>query len=190
MAFSAKALVRRLLAGVFHEYRINWIVASSGNPEHLFPADITVRRFECADGDALAGLPDDVFRSGLNYHRHGMDGLALIADRQIAAVAHFASQDLYTFQSIWPLQAGEVALVDIATQNAARGKGYATILICQATRFYTAQGTTRLIAFIWWSNTASRRCFAKAGWRTIAMTFEARCFGRWWSLRIPLVVTG
>ena len=76
--------------------------------------------------------------------------------------------------------------MDIATEEFARGKSYASALIAGVTERYMAQGTHRLIAFIWWSNTPSKRAFVKAGWRKIGLSIEVKIAGQWRGMRVPL----
>lgn len=63
------------------------------------------------------------------------------------------------------LQPDEAKLIDVITAAEERGKGFAPLLIRDATAFMKTLGYERIYARIWHSNHASQRAFEKAGWR-------------------------
>lgn len=180
-----KKLARRLLRRLASEYRINWIYATDLPPK-LAHDTFAVEPETAAHRTLLLASSTDKVRNSQSYANAGLAGLVLVQNGHPLAVAHFAEADQYHRTSTWPLRPGEVCLMDIATETHARGRGLAPRLIAAAARHYLAQGRTRLIAFIWWSNTPSSRAFEKAGWRRIGFSTELR-FGRHWlTVRIPL----
>lgn len=183
-----KSLVRTIIGGLFDEYRIDWIFASpvrsepqsdAGEPANMVPVGPDHLR---ALGDSRTAK----VRNSLSFNRSGMLGYVLLEEGVPVCVAHFCDAQQYDRAGTWPLRPGEMALMDIATEEHARGRGHAVRLIQAATNACRARGATRLIAFIWWSNAASVRAFTKAGWRRIGLSIEVRIGTRWHSLRLPL----
>ena len=178
----AKALFGRLL----DEYRLNWIVASPAADHDFLPGGLTVRALDEEARQALRTSTTPKVRGSLKYSEAGFEGLALADGDALLSVAHFATPANYDRHGTWPLRAGETALVDIVTEEAARGHGHAATLIRAATAHYRLRGGGRLIAYIWWTNHPSLRAFRNAGWRRIGFSIEWRVAGRWRSLRIHL----
>ncbi len=179
------SFIKSLLRVFCQDYRINIVVAGSdASPAGQAPEGVLVRAMTNDDTDALTQSPTVKMRSAVSYAQAGHMGFVLTVDNAIQCVAHFASPHNYDFASIWPLQADEMCLVNIATEQDAFGKGYAPMLIRAATQMLIAQGTRRVTAFIWWSNHPSRRAFAKAGWRMIGRSLEVKLFGRWLAFRV------
>ncbi len=185
---AAKSLIKLLVGKVFEDYRINIIVAS---PVKHYPAAPMAR------GCSITALSSDHIEqfsnssthkvhNSLSYSNAGLQGYVLVHDGVPVCVAHFSDIKQYDRVGTWPIKANEVALMDIATEEFARGKSYASALITGVTERYMAQGTHRLIAFIWWSNTPSKRAFAKAGWRKIGVSIEVKIAGQWRGMRVPL----
>jgi GNAT superfamily N-acetyltransferase len=184
-AATLKSATRGTLKRLFADYRINWIVASDSKPPTVRLDATQIRMLAEDDNAVLAASPTEKVRNTLSYRQAGLDGLALSNGNEIVSIAHFASTENYDFATIWPLDESEMALVDIATEQGARGKGYAPKLIAAATHYYLDQGRSRLIAFIWWSNTPSLRCFHKAGWTRVGLSIEVKTLHKWWALRLP-----
>ena len=134
----------------------------------------------------LSGSATYKMRNSQSYADAGLAGLVLLDGGRPVSVAHFAEAGQYGRSATWPLREGEVALMDIATEEQMRGRGLAPQLILAATRFYLTRGRRGMIAFIWWSNDASRRAFEKAGWRRIGGSVELRFGKRWLRIRVPL----
>jgi RimJ/RimL family protein N-acetyltransferase len=183
-----KALVRSLMRSILADYRINWIVASPALSKPATTASVASGIHSVNDDIAaqMASSPTLQVRKALAYQRAGLLGYALVVDGAIVSVAHFSDHDHYDRSDTWPLLQGEMALMDIVTEDAARGRGYAVPLIAQATSALLSQGCSRLIAFIWWSNTPSHRSFSKAGWRRIGLSIEIKIGTRWLALRVPI----
>ena len=178
----AKAFAQSLV----DEYRVNWIFASPQRGAPIRASGESVRPIDSGIHAALRTSPTPKVRGSLKFSEAGLEGLALLAEGEVVSVAHFAAQASYDRNGTWPLAADEIALIDVATEERARGRGHAVLLIAEAVRFYRRRGATRLIAFIWWTNGPSLRAFAKAGWRRIGLSVEWRIGGRWRGLRIPL----
>lgn len=175
----ARPLAQRLLA----DYRINWIYAI----DRIDPAPpCPVERETAGHRAVLARSATPKIRASQTYARAGLAGLVLVEQGAPVSVAHFALPGQYDHDDIWPLRPGEVALVDIATEQAARGRGLAVALLRASARHYLEAGHPRLIAFIWWSNKPSLRAFGKAGWRRIGLSVAVRRRHRWRSLQIAL----
>jgi len=178
-----KRLARALLGRLVADYRINWILACSVPPQE--PGEEAVR-IDAAIMEQLAASPTPKMRGSLSYARAGLQGLSLVRSGAPVCVAHFATPGQYGRDGTWPLRDGEIALMDIATEEAMRGQGHAVRLIEAAGRHYLGRGRSRLIAFVWWSNSPSLRAFAKAGWRRIGLSLEWQRKGRWHALHLPL----
>lgn len=177
-------LAKTLLHVLFEDYRINVVVASEGETAPLpWPDGVIVRPMVAADMDVIGNSQSEKVRVAFGYAEAGQIGYVLSDANGIQCVAHFATMEQYDYASTWPLSKGKLCLVNIATEERAFGKGYAPLLISAATTDLVAQGAERIKAFIWWSNTASRRAFAKAGWRMIGRSVEVKIFGRWFAMR-------
>lgn len=181
-----KQFLRTGMTWLIRDYRINWIYATDvvsqalpGPGDSIVPADDALHAM-------LAVSTTEKMRNSLSYARGGLDGLALIRDGKPLCIAHFTGRGNYDRDDTWPLREDEVALMDIATQDEARGQGLAPLVMAAATRHYLTMPGRRMIAFIWWSNTPSLRAFAKAGWRRIGLGLEWEMAGRWWSIRLPM----
>lgn len=181
-----KRVTRRLLGTAFGDYRINWIFAADRPAPLPLSAGETVGPVDAALAARIAASPTGRMRNSLGYGEAGMTGLALIRDGQPLCVAHLAGPAHYDRAGTWPLHPGELALMDVVTEDAARGHGLAPRLIAATTRAMLTGDTRRTIAFVWWSNTPSIRAFAKAGWRRIGFSIEWRMAGRSWHLHVPL----
>lgn len=177
-----KSGTKLILSKLFSEYRINWIYAADAvlpGSDNIIAVPLT------SDLESKLTASTTVkMRNSLSYARAGQAGLALVENGSPVCVAHFATPEQYDRNGTWPLQSGEIALMDIATEDAERGRGLAVNLIRAATRLYLGQGQKRMIAFIWWSNTPSSRAFAKAGWKRIGLSLEFEIAGRWRGIRI------
>lgn len=180
-----KWVLKRLLHRATSEYRINWIYAADALPDSDDEA-FSIEPETAVHRAILRASPTSKMRSSQSYADAGLIGLVLAETGRPLAVAHFAEVNQYGRFSTWPLKDGEVALMDIATEESERGRGLAPRLIRAATRHYLTQGRKRLIAFVWWSNSPSLRAFKKAGWRRIGCSVELRFGGHWLALRVPL----
>jgi|GEM_PF-1086774 len=180
MGSFGKSLLSRLTA----EYRINWIFASSFGREAVAGSVVALQP---SDGwiEALASSPTEQVRKSAEYARCGMNGYVMVEQDRPVCVAHFAEPDEYERASTWPIKDGEAALMDIATEQAERGRGLAVDMIRATSGVYEAKGHKRLLAFIWWSNKPSVKAFSKAGWRRIGLALEMRVSQHWLVLHIP-----
>ncbi|MDF8333215.1 GNAT family N-acetyltransferase [Novosphingobium cyanobacteriorum] len=181
-----KAALRALAGLLVRDYRINWIYAAEGTSPLLLRPDEAIRPVDEALRNQLAQSRTAKVANSLSYANAGLEGLALLRDGDPLCVAHFAQGAQYGRAATWPLRSGEVALMDIATEDAARGQGLAPRMIAAASRHFLGAGALRMIAFIWWSNTPSVRAFRKAGWRRIGLSLEWQGRGPWRKLHIPL----
>lgn len=180
-----RSLTKTVLSRLTAEYRINWIFASSfgrevpaGNATVLQPSGEWI--------EALASSPTERMRKSAAYARCGMNGYVMVARDRPVCVAHFAEPHEYERSATWPLKDGEAAMMDIATEEAERGRGLAVEMIRATSGIYEEKGHKRLLAFIWWSNRPSVRAFSKAGWRRIGLALEMRVSQHWLVLHIPL----
>lgn len=180
-----KSLAKAVMGKLVAEYRINWIYAAD-RPDAAPDPAFAIGPENSLHRAALHASPTGKMRNSQSFARAGLAGVVLAQAGHPLCVAHFAEPGQYDRCSTWPLRNGEVALMDIATEERARGQGLAVHLIRGATRHYLSLGHTRLIAFIWWSNAPSIRAFTKAGWRRIGLSIDVRGGRRWRSLRIAL----
>lgn len=182
-----KNIFKAILQKIFSEYRINFVYDNSNFDTNLIAlnaGDV----FQIIDNDHLAAMESSStskVRGNATYGRAGMLGFAILHDGIPFCVAHFSTPEQYDRPGTWPLFPGELALMDIATEEAERGHGLAAQLISQATAALNSERPIRIIAFIWWNNTPSIRAFSKAGWRRIGMSTEFRLFRRWFAVRVP-----
>jgi hypothetical protein len=185
---AVQSFIKFLLGRMFKDYRINMIVASRVKhyPAAAMASGCSVTELSADHIEQFSKSTTGKIRSSLSYSNAGLQGYVLVHQGVPVCVTHFADTEQYDRASTWPLKANEVALMDIATEEFARGKSYASALIGGTTERYTAKGTHRLIAFIWWSNTPSKRAFAKAGWRKIGLSIEVKIAGQWRGMRVPL----
>lgn len=181
-----KSLVKDALAGLFEDYRINWIYASAAGDAESGNQPDSIHIISGEDVHALEASSTPKVKNSVSFNKAGLEGYVLTENGKIASVAHFADAAHYDRAGTWPIAQDEVALMDIATEEQAKGKGHAARLIAYATRLYRQSGKRRLIAFIWWSNKPSIRAFTKAGWKRIGFSFEICRGGKWHAIRIPL----
>lgn len=186
MSSNLKGLAKWLAGCLVSEYRINWIYAADTLPS---PDDneYVVETERAAYRRVLRTSAASKMRKSQKYADAGLAGLVLVEDGRPLSVAHFADTSQYDRPHTWRLRGGEVALMDIATEEDVRGRGLAPCLIRAATRHYLAHGCKRLIAFVWWTNNPSLRAFKKAEWKRIGLSVELRFGKRWLRIRIPLV---
>lgn len=164
-------LAKRLVRHVVHDYRLNWILASDATATvQPLPEQIDVAPLDNAALQQIAATDDQQFRKALGYDRIGATGFFLSKQAEPLSVAHFVDRTLYENATIWPLGADEIALLNIVTQDAAQGLGYAPILIAHATAAMLFPRYRRAIAFIWWNHRASLRAFTRAGWYRIGFS--------------------
>ncbi|WP_338466881.1 GNAT family N-acetyltransferase [Novosphingobium sp. ZN18A2] len=180
-----KRLARRLANRIVSDYRINWIVAR---------ADPSVRT-QLQPGQAISPVDDAIaallacsdtakVRNALTYRDAGLGGFAIGRDGRPQAVIHYADAAQYTRDATWPLKANEIAIMDVVTEEADRGKGLAVTLIDHTTARYLENGAARAVAFVWWSNKPSLRAFRKAGWHRIGLSLEWEFRGQWRHLHL------
>jgi GNAT superfamily N-acetyltransferase len=183
---SIKSTIKSLLNKIFQEYRINWIYASSSKQEAKQgnTADL-VKPISDEHRALLASSPTAKMRSSVGFNKSGLDGYVIEDGGRPVCVAHFADPARYDRAKTWPLKNDEMALMDIATEEAMRGKGIAVRLIAATSAMFLSKGKQRLIAFIWWSNTPSVHAFKKAGWHRIGLSVEIFIGGKSLGLRVP-----
>jgi len=181
-----KGTIRKLVSLVVSDYRINWIYACNSAATLPMTAGDEICEIDHALYDQLAASKTAKVANSLSYARAGLEGLAILRDGQPLCVAHFAGPEQYDREATWPLREGEVALMDIATEEAARGQGLAPRMITAASRHFLSKNTKRLIAFIWWSNTPSIRAFRKAQWRRIGLSLEWKMGQSWHKIQVKL----
>lgn len=169
-----------MVRSTFGEYRINRIVAAPALADGSTDPDVVE---ETPDHIALIARSRSAKFAGTTlYGEAGLPGLVLVDQGRPVCAAHFADRLEYDRDSTWPLAEDGIALIDIATDEEARGRGFAPRVIAEATRRYSAKRQP-LIAFIWWNNHPSLNAFRKAGWRVIGTSIEFFLFGKWWGLR-------
>ncbi len=166
-------LVKRIVRYVVHDYRINWVYASDDAHTALaIPADTVFGRLDESGLRRIAAAADPQFRKALGYDQKGARGYALSQAGEPLSVAHFVDAARYENATTWPLCADEVALVNIVTNATARGRGFAPILISNATPAILSTPFKRAVAFIWWNHRTSHGAFEQAGWRRIGFSIE------------------
>ncbi len=185
-----KSFAKTALQKLFQDYRINWIYASYKACD-VIPTITQSTTLSVITRDHLRVLKQSTtakMRNSAGYSEAGLDGYVLIENDTPVCVAHFSDPIRYDRFGTWKLQSGEMALMDIATEEVARGKGHAVNLIIQTSSIYHALGKNRVIAFIWWSNTPSVRAFTKAGWQRIGFSTEVLIAGKWCRIKLPLKI--
>ena len=164
-------LTKRLVRHVVRDYRLNWVLASSGaEPLLPLPAALDFMPLDEASLQTIAATADIQFRKSVGYDRIGATGYLLSKQGEPLSAAHFVDLTRYENATIWPLGTDEVALLNIVTQDAAQGLGYAPILIAHATAAMLSPRYRRAIAFIWWNHRASLRAFKRAGWHRVGFS--------------------
>jgi ribosomal protein S18 acetylase RimI-like enzyme len=185
---AVKDLGKAILTKLFKDYRLNVIYASDGPPNiaRSMPAHPGFTSIEAGHLAAMERSQTAKIRGSAGYGRAKLKGFAIVDQGIPVCAAHFAAPAQYNRAGTWPLKQGQLALMDIATEESVRGRGLAGQLIAQSTEYFRAHGAEAVIAFIWWSNTPSLRAFTKAGWRKIGFSVELLIGGKWRSLHIKL----
>ncbi len=181
-----KSRLGKLLEPLISDYRINWIYAASAASMLPLAAHEEMCEIDAELRTVIEHSSTEKVVKSLTYALDGFPGLAILRGGAPLCVAHFATLSLYGYQSTWPLKSGEIALVDIATEEAARGQGLAPRMIAAATRHYMSRDVQRMVAFIWWSNAPSVRAFRKAGWQRAGLSVEWETRKTWRKLHISL----
>ncbi len=182
MAF--KTLAKSTLGRLFQDYRINWIYAATGRSQSSeMPVPLTDNHRQILETSPTAKM-----RNSVSFSKSGLDGFVLEEGGRPVCVAHFADPARYDRNDTWPLRPGDIALMDIATEDSMRGRGLAVRLIAGTTDMFLSHGKERAVAFIWWSNTPSVRAFSKAGWQRIGLSIEFQTARKWRSIQLPLSV--
>lgn len=161
------------------EWRLYWVL-SLPKGDASATADPRIRPTEADDKSRLLASPTDKMRSAVQYMDAGCPGLVLVDQDRIEAVCHLSRRDVAWDGTIWPLADGGLGVVDLVTDERARGRGHAVALLREAARRHA---DTSLLAHVWWNNRASLRAFRKGGARRIG--FMAELFGRTVRLRWP-----
>ena len=177
------------------DYRLNWVYASPTRGETIaLPPGLEVRPLAAADLVHAARSDDAQIRKVPDYAGSGALGLVLASSNSTPlGVVHFVDTAHYAHETVWPLRADQLALLDIVIAPEARGHGHATRLIATATPLALAtSGQAGAICFIWWNHRASLRAFQRAGWRALGFSAEvttrdgrAHCLRLPWPGRIP-----
>lgn len=183
MIQTIKNAIKKAVGLIFQDYRINYIYAS---PAGQAPVAGEIAELSPDLIEQLAASGTAKVRGSATFSKAGLRGYAVVEAGQPVCVVHLAETSHYDRAATWPLRPGEAAIMDIATEEAARGRGLAVQLIAAVTARYLRQGRSRIIAFIWWSNTPSVRAFGKAGWRRIGFSVEVQIARRWIALRLPI----
>jgi RimJ/RimL family protein N-acetyltransferase len=173
MSMSITQIAKQIVRLVVHDYRLNWVYASTGSQPVLpLPARLDFAPLDGAGLLHIRAANDLQFRKALGYDRLGADGYVLAQDGIPCCVAHFVDLARYENATIWPLRSDEVALLNIVTDEPAQGRGYAAVLISNATPAMLSTHFTRAIAFIWWNHRASLHAFERAGWQRVGFSVE------------------
>lgn len=172
---TAAARIGRAVRRFVRDYRLNWVYAAPTPGRTVtLPPGLEVRALVAADLDHAARSRDAQVRKVPDYAGIGASGFVL-ASRELAplGMVHFADAAHYAHETVWPIKADQLALLDIVIMPEARGQGHAARLIATATPLaLAASGQTGAICFIWWNHRASLRAFRRAGWRALGFSAE------------------
>lgn len=183
-----KTMLGRAARNVVHDYRLNWILQSpSTNPSLPLTPDLEVRRFREEDERFLGNSDDEEFRKALGYWRGGATGFVMTEGGEPACAVHFVTVAGYDYSKTWPLAANQLALVNIVTRRASRGRGFAATLITHATSLALQGCFDNALCFVWWNHHASLAAFRQAGWYRVGFSLElVGCRGEHLQIGFPL----
>jgi RimJ/RimL family protein N-acetyltransferase len=103
----------------------------------------------------------------------GAIAFGLWVDGELVATCVNWTASRFRDPAVATLAEDEVALVDILTASAHRGKGYAARLLAFTGDALKQSEFRRAVCTIWHSNTPSIRIFERAGWTYTAFLVEA-----------------
>jgi len=119
--------------------------------------------------DEITGSPDPDLQRQSIYAGPGAQGFGAWIEGNLAGVCWYWETGRYRRdRNFWPLEDGDVKLVQIAVGAAYQGRGVGQALMAHSEHEMALQGSRRAYARIWHSNTPSIRLFERAGWRPIA----------------------
>jgi hypothetical protein len=122
---AAKDFGKAVLAKLFKDYRLNAIYASVGLPDNAVPMPAHPG-FTSVGPSHLAAMEHSQtakIRGSARYGRDGLQGFAIVDQGIPVCAAHFAAPAQYNRTGTWPIKQGQWALMDIATEESARGRG-------------------------------------------------------------------
>jgi ribosomal protein S18 acetylase RimI-like enzyme len=163
------AVLRGLARLVLGEYEIYRIYSRDLTAEtRATPAPGVVLR-SIGSEDEIKGSPDPELQRQSIYAGPGAQGFGAWIEGVLAGVCWYWSSERYRRdRNFWPLEDGDVKLVQIAVGAAFQGRGVGQTLMAHAEHEMARQGARRAYARIWHSNTPSIRLFERAGWKPIA----------------------
>jgi ribosomal protein S18 acetylase RimI-like enzyme len=167
----AKRLLRRLLG----DYGIYYVLTRACDQLEPVPAGTAVVPVDAA---MVRASPDPDLRGQSFYAGADALGYGYIENGALASLCFYWYGERYKTRNFWPLQEGEIKLVEIVTAAAMRGRKLAPTLINASLHDVARRGFRRAYARVWHSNTSSLRAFEAAGWERIALVIEIFPFGR------------
>jgi RimJ/RimL family protein N-acetyltransferase len=178
-----KERAKKLAHAVFGEYAAYYIYATEDSSCQL-PAGLTDFRVESVCRLKLESSDNPLIREQAWYAGDGSYAYAGFCEGRVAAVCFYWFGERYRERNFWPLQDNEAKLVQVFSLPEVRGRGIATALIASSCKDIFGHGFRTAYARIWHSNTPSRRAFARAGWRPLAVVIEVDPLRRKRPLRI------
>jgi GNAT superfamily N-acetyltransferase len=162
--------MRTALISLIGEYHVFMIYHKSLRGQCLNPAETLELQF------SVLARPGQVV-TALNYSGKDSFGFAIRENEAELCTCWVWFGERYLKRNYWPLKHTHAKLIALETEESARGKGLAPMLLQYAARVMADHGFTDLYARIWHSNHPSRRAFRKAGWRFHALVLEFDALG-------------
>lgn len=165
-------LARACARTVLRSYRVVRIYETDLGLKHTAPPlDVDIRRLRDPDEMRLAKDPR------IQDHAWFVDGDAvafgLWVDGELVAICVNWTAPRFQDPAVASLAQDEVALVDLLTAAAHRGKGYGGKLLAFAEDALKRHRFRRAVCTVWHSNEPSIRTFERAGWTYTAFLIEA-----------------
>lgn len=171
------AAVRGIAHLLLGDYEIYNIYRRDLDPTETPPlSGVTLQPI--VSSDDLRSSPDPDLQSHVAYAGDGAHGFGAWVDGTLVGSCWYWTRERYRRdRNFWPLQDGEVKLVQISVSPLAQGKGTGGALMRYAEGRMASLGCRRAYARIWHSNEPSIRMFLKAGWEPVASVTVIRPLG-------------
>ena len=173
--------ILRLFVGQYALNHIYYVDLPVSEPDPV--AEWQIRPITSREKELIDRSPDQKLRKSNGFDGPGATGFVLMVNNEPCTTCWFHNPLLYGQQAMWTIASDEAALVDLVTAEHYRGRNMAPYVIAMSGNVLANRGFRRLMAWIWWSNTPSRRAFEKAGWKKVAFVAQ---FNPWWTRSIRL----
>jgi GNAT superfamily N-acetyltransferase len=170
-------LIKRVAKLLFGRYRLIRVYTKNLEFEKpQVPNGHDLRRIDRQD--EIEAAKDQSIRERAWYSGENALGFGLWDRGSLACTCFYWTSLRFRDDALGPVTSDTAVLMDMLTAQAARGQGYASIVLAYADACLKDAGYRRLLGWVWHSNLPSIRTFEKSGWTYAAFVVEIFPFGR------------